>query len=132
MAVKTVFVLIFIAFLNIQGFNSLYEDLADDQFLEGRDENEDSDEHDVASQHEFGDKFQGDLILTHRQKKAFYSRGRYANTGLLSTITRWPKMKGYVWVPYTFKFSDNFSKLTSFSLSTFLIHQSIFSTFSNS
>jgi hypothetical protein len=79
-----------------------------DLLLEARDDVED---HYSASQHEFGDKFQGDLLLTNQQEQAFYSRGKTANTGLLSTVFRWPKILGFIWVPYTFNPEANFCNL---------------------
>lgn len=60
---------------------------------------------------EFGDNFQGDIILTPEQEDIINGNTRGARTGLLNTRSRWPKnSSGYVIVPYTFQSASGFSK----------------------
>ncbi|CRK90140.1 CLUMA_CG003856, isoform A [Clunio marinus] len=61
---------------------------------------------------EYGDKVQGDLILTAEQFDAMYNNSTKAGkTGLLSSSYRWPKNSaGYVQVPYTFRASSGFTQ----------------------
>lgn len=59
---------------------------------------------------EYGDKFQGDIVLTSNQEEFF--NGKVPKTGLLSLAKRWPKNSlGQVVVPYTFNAAAGFSKI---------------------
>jgi hypothetical protein len=59
---------------------------------------------------EYGDKFQGDIVLTPSQE-IMLSR-KIPKTGLLSLTSRWPKNNaGQVIVPYAFNFTAGFSKI---------------------
>lgn len=46
---------------------------------------------------EYGDKFEGDIQLLPEQGKSLI-----AETGIMNTNYRWPKINGYVRVPYVF------------------------------
>jgi hypothetical protein len=55
---------------------------------------------------EYGDKFQGDIVLTPSQEEMINGTGKGARTGLLSTRYRWPKNNaGQVVVPVVFQAS---------------------------
>ncbi|CRK92007.1 CLUMA_CG005587, isoform A [Clunio marinus] len=60
---------------------------------------------------EYGDKVQGDLVVTNEQFNEMYNPSmRSGRTGLLSTNYRWPKNSaGQVEVPYTFRSSSGFT-----------------------
>jgi hypothetical protein len=61
---------------------------------------------------EYGDKFQGDIVLTSSQEEMINGTEKGARTGLLSLRSRWPKNNaGQVIVPYTFQASAGFSKI---------------------
>lgn len=69
---------------------------------------------------EYGDKFQGDIVLTPSQEEMFNGTGKGSRTGLLDTRYRWPKnTAGQVIVPYTFLSSAGFSKFKE--TTTFII-----------
>jgi hypothetical protein len=64
---------------------------------------------------EYGDKFQGDIVLTSSQQEMISRTGKGARTGLIDLAKRWPKdYYGQVIVPYTFNASDGFSKIKAF------------------
>jgi hypothetical protein len=71
------------------------------------------DETEESSALEFGDKFQGDIVLTPEQEELINEaeNSKTSRTGLLSARYRWPKNSaGQVIVPYTFQASSGFSK----------------------
>ncbi|KAG5673253.1 hypothetical protein PVAND_003316 [Polypedilum vanderplanki] len=49
---------------------------------------------------EYGEHYQGDIILTPEQEEELANDGRDSKTGILNTNARWPKVNGYVQVPY--------------------------------
>ena len=49
---------------------------------------------------EYGDKFQGDIILTPEQEGEVAHEGRVGRTGTVNTNVRWQKINGRVTVPY--------------------------------
>lgn len=60
------------------------------------------------SHFEFGDKFQGDILLSPEQKA---SGTRGSRTGILSSLFRWPKNdKGKVHLAYTIQETAGFSE----------------------
>jgi hypothetical protein len=70
-------------------------------------------DYDERSELEFGDKFQGDIVLTPEQEELINGEGNHkgSRTGLSRTQFRWPKNSaGQVIVPYTFQASSGFSK----------------------
>jgi hypothetical protein len=44
--------------------------------------------------------WQGDIVLTPRQKIILDGAARTSNTATTDLALRWPKVGGYVWVPY--------------------------------
>lgn len=52
------------------------------------------------NQQEYGDKFQGDIVLTPEQESEGTLVGRNGRTGTVNTRVRWPKVNGRVIVPY--------------------------------
>jgi hypothetical protein len=48
-----------------------------------------------------GVHYQGDMVLTPRQKLILEGGARTSNTGLLDLAALLPKLGGYVWVAYT-------------------------------
>jgi hypothetical protein len=63
------------------------------------------------SQLEFGDKFQGDIILTPEQEEQFDKNSKSSRTGLRNARYRWPKNSaGQVVVPYTIQGSSGYCK----------------------
>jgi Astacin (Peptidase family M12A) len=65
-------------------------------------------EHKLPSPLMKGGDWQDDILLSPEQKLAILS-ARSSNTGALDLALRWPKIGGYVWVPYAFS-SSNFSE----------------------
>lgn len=51
-------------------------------------------------QQEYGNKFQGDIVLTPEQESEGTLEGRNGRTGTTNTNVRWPKVNGRVIVPY--------------------------------
>jgi hypothetical protein len=75
------------------------------------------------SQLEYGNKFQGDIVLTTSQEEMINGSGKGSRTGLLDLNRRWPKNSaGQVVVPVVFQtsfskirnFNDDFAFLTNF------------------
>jgi hypothetical protein len=63
------------------------------------------------SELEFGDKFQGDMVLDELQRELIAENStKDSRTGLLNTWYRWPKSAGYAIVPCVFQASAGFSK----------------------
>jgi hypothetical protein len=61
---------------------------------------------------EYGDKFQGDIVLTPSQEEMINGTGKGGRTGWLHSRYRWPKHNtGYVIVPLVFQASAGFSKI---------------------
>lgn len=48
---------------------------------------------------EYGDKYQGDIVLTPEQEQQL-NNGRSGRTGILNLNARWPKTNGRAKVPY--------------------------------
>jgi len=54
----------------------------------------------IEVEQEYGDKFQGDIVLTPEQEVETTHVGRVGRTGTINTNVRWPKINGRVTVPY--------------------------------
>lgn len=54
----------------------------------------------IEFEQEYGDKFQGDIVLTPEQENEANHVGRVGRTGTVNTNVRWPKINGRVTVPY--------------------------------
>lgn len=54
----------------------------------------------IEVEQEYGDKFQGDIVLTPEQESETTHVGRIGRTGTINTNVRWPKINGRVTVPY--------------------------------
>ncbi|XP_070490773.1 hatching enzyme 1.2-like [Chironomus tepperi] len=54
----------------------------------------------IELEQEYGDKFQGDIVLTPEQQTETEHTGRAGRTGTVNTKVRWPKINGRVTVPY--------------------------------
>jgi hypothetical protein len=60
---------------------------------------------------EFGDEFQGDIVLSPEQEQILNGNSKGSRTGLLNKSNKWPKNSaGQVVVPYTFQAASGFSK----------------------
>lgn len=73
-----------------------------------------NDDTNARSPLEFGDKFQGDIVLTPEQDEIISDTGKGSRTGLLSIRYRWPKSGGHVQVPYVYRASAGFCKIFLF------------------
>jgi hypothetical protein len=60
---------------------------------------------------EYGNHYEGDIILTPEQEEAIEKNGRDGRTGIIDTRRRWPKVNGLVYMPYVIDSQSGYCKL---------------------